>query len=103
VIRRSEMTTLKIPLINTYLKIEMSVKQKPKVEKLKKELSDFFDKHEIAGIKVKFFKLDENFNIYPDLQGRKLFGNDNYDEEIKAIGQKYCINNLQFYLGCYGK
>lgn len=95
------MATLKIPLIDTYLKIEIN--QVPKIEKLKRELSDFFDKHEISGIKIKSFKLDEHFNIYPDLKGRKLFGDKNYDEEIRGIGKKYCIKNLQFSLSCYGK
>jgi hypothetical protein len=66
-------------------------------------LSDFFDKHEISGIKIKSFKLDEHHNIYPDLQGRKLYGDKNYDEDIRAIGKKYYIENLQFSLGCYGK
>ena len=98
---KNKMAALKIPLINTYLKIE--VNQKPKVEKLKKELSDFFDKNEIDGIKIKSFKFDEHFNIYPNLEGRKLSGDKDYSEKIRSIGQKYCINNLQFSLGCYGK
>lgn len=34
------MTNFKIPLINTYL--EIKVNQTPKLDKLKKELSDFF-------------------------------------------------------------
>jgi hypothetical protein len=95
------MAIIEIPLINTCIKIE--IYQSPKIEKLKRELSNFFDKHEISGIKIKSFKLDEHFNIYPDLQGRKLFGEGNYDEEIRSIGKKYCINNLQFALGSYGK
>jgi hypothetical protein len=95
------MGILEIPLINTYLKIEVS--QKPKVEKLKKELSDFFDKNEICGIKIKSFKLDEHFNICPDLEGKKLYGDGNYTEEIKNIGRKYCVETLQFSLVCYGK
>ncbi len=95
------MGILNIPLIDTYLHIE--VKQVPKLEKLERELSDFFDKHEIAGIKIKSFKIDTGFNIIPDLQGRKLSGENNYEREIKSIGQKYCVENLQFYIGCYGK
>jgi hypothetical protein len=97
------MKILKIPLINTYLKIEMGIKQVPKVEKLKKELSDFFEKNQIDGIKIKSFLLDEYFNIYPDLGGRKLSGDKDYSEEISNIGKKYRIDNLQFSLGCYGK
>jgi hypothetical protein len=81
----------------------MEIKQTPKIEKLKKELSDFFDKNEIDGIKIKSFKIDNNFNIYPNLEGKKLFGDKDYSEEIRAIGKKYCIDNLQFSLGCYGK
>lgn len=95
------MAILKIPLINTYLKIE--VNQRPKVEKLKKELSNFFDKNDIDGIKIKSFKLDEHFNIYPDLGGMKLSGKDDYSEEIRNIGKKYCIETLQFALSCYGR
>ncbi len=95
------MATIKIPLINTYLNIE--VNQKPKIDKLRKELSDFFDEHEIGGIKIKSFEIDNHFNIYPDLKGRKLSGEDNYDKEIRNIGQRYCIDNLQFALSCYGK
>ena len=95
------MAEFKIPLIDTYLKVEIN--QIPKIEKLKKELSDFFDKHEISGIKIKSFTIDDNFNIIPDLHGWKLSGEDNYEEIIRGIGQKYCVKNLQFSLGCYGK
>ena len=97
------MTTLKIPLINTYLKIDMSIKQVPKDKKLFKELSDFFDSHEIAGIKIKSFEIDDGFNIWPNLEGRKLFIDNNYEKEIMTIGKKYCIDHLQFPLGCYAK
>ena len=95
------MTSFKIPLVNTYLKIEIN--QVPKVEKLKKELSDFFDNHDIDGITIKSFKIDEHFNIYPNLDGKKLSGDKDYGEEINNIGKRYCINNLQFALSCYGK
>ncbi|HPD81506.1 MAG TPA: hypothetical protein PK357_00200 [Candidatus Pacearchaeota archaeon] len=97
------MGRLEIPLINTYLRIDLSIKQVPKGKSLVKELTDFFDKHKIAGIKIKSFEIDDHCNVHPDLQGRKLSAEDNYEEEIRSIGRKYCIDNLQFYIGCYGK
>jgi hypothetical protein len=95
------MATLKIPLIDTYLKIEVC--QIPKVEKLKKELSDFFNKNEICGIKIKSFDIDKDFNVRPNLEGKKFYGDKDYNKDIRGIGRKYCIENLQFALYCYEK
>jgi len=89
-----------LPLINTYLRIEIN--QIPKLDKLKKELSDFFDKNEIEGVKIKSFEIDKN-NIIPNLEGRKLIGTEDYSNEISAIGKRYRIDNLQLSLSCYAK
>lgn len=109
---------MKIPLIYTYLKIEIS--RKPKISKLKKELSNFFDKNEISGIKIDKFNLSPStgdpliqvnsekdyFNIidiYPEIDNRKLFAETDHSEEIERIGRKYNIHQLRFSLSCYGK
>lgn len=100
-----------IPLVNTCLRIEIS--RRPKVSKLKKELSDFFSKNDIQGIKIEKFELSpdrgENIkvlDIYPEMHGMRLRypdSEDNYTERINKIGRKYNVSSIQFALSCYGK
>lgn len=93
---------MEIPLVNTYLEIKLS--RKPKLKKLKKELSDFFKENEIEGIKIANFDISDNYEIIPNLRGRKfLYLFDDYSKKIKAIGKKYNIPQLRFSLSCYGK
>lgn len=106
------MAKVNISLENTNLEIEFNLKMRlrPKVEKLKKELSDFFKNKEILGINIKDFNVKISTGDYsigiiePDLKGRK-FGSPEFDysEEIQKIGEKYNLEQLRFSIDCYGK
>jgi len=106
------MAKIKISQENTDLEIEFNLKIRirPKVEKLKKELSNFFENNEILGINIKEFDVkistgDYSFGvIVPNLNGRK-FGSPELDycEKIQKIGEKYNLEQLRFSLDCYGK
>ena len=90
---------MKIPLINNYLKIEIS--KEPKLEKLERELFTYFDENEIEGMKIKKFKV-VNSEIFPEIGERKLlYLFDDYNKEIEQIGKKYKINKLRFASSCY--
>ena len=99
---------MKIPLKNQFLNIKfVTTWREPKLEKLKKELSDYFDKNDIEGIKIEKFELKKdllNYNITPRkpyFEGSLSRGK--YGEEIKTIGNKYGIKNLGFIHWCYHK
>lgn len=99
---------MEIPLINTYLKIDFDIKIRkvPKLEKVKKELSDYFDKHEISGIKIRDFRIDDKGVIWPDMKNMRFieaYSGVNYEKEFERIAKKYCMKQLRFSLDCYGK
>ena len=103
---------MKIPLINTNLEIKfnLNVSRKPKIEKLKKELSDFFDNNKVLGINIREFDVKTREDnpylgvIFPKI-GRLKFGAPglDYSEEPQKIGGKYNLKRLRFSLDCYGK
>lgn len=98
---------MKIPLKNTFLNIELKVFKTPKVRKLEKELSNYFDAHKIEDIEIKEFKFEKEFDSIhilpqvPYFEG-KLSGGD-YENDLKEIGKKYGIGNLSFVSFCYHK
>jgi hypothetical protein len=100
---------MKIPLFNTFLNVNFSLE--PRENKLRKELSDFFETNEIEGRKVGDFELEivnskkGHFGkIIPNLKGYKLQGlEDNYSKEIEKIGNKYGLKDLTIVYFAYGK
>lgn len=106
---------MKINLGNKVYEFIFEIKIKPNEKKLKKELSDFFEKNKLVGIKVEDFKLkiyeDKRFTVYnhngeiiPDLKGRKIMElSEEYYKKIEDIGKKYGLLNLGFSLSSYAK
>jgi hypothetical protein len=95
---------------NKILNVELKISKKPNVEKLKKELSGFFDENKVLGINIKEFEIQFKEGDYsvgrikPDLENRKFFKvGEDYGGELKEIGKKYGFVGLGFDLSCYGK
>lgn len=103
---------IKISLINTNLEINLKIdiRRTPKVEKLKKELTDFFSKNQVLEINIKEFDVRFSENnlyhmvIFPEMGGLKFGASGlDYSREIQEIGEKYNLEQLRFSLDCYGK
>ena len=98
---------MKIHLKNKILEINLTFCKEPKIKKLEKELSSFFNKIKIEGRKINKFELETDKNnyeiiplnprIYENLCGGK------YEKQLEEIGKKYGIKNLSFSPQCYGK
>ena len=98
---------MKIPLRNKILNIQFNIFTEPNYKKLKKELSNYFEQHEICGNKIKSFEFDSKIfaNViipeHPPLEECLYEGN--YEKDLKDIGEKYGIENLGFIHWCYHK
>ncbi len=97
---------MKISLGNKILNIKLNIFKTPNYEKLKKELSDYFEKNNVCGNKIKRFSLAKDFTnaIIPEepYLEESLFEGD-YQIDLKKIGEKYGVKNLGFIYWCYHK
>ena len=95
------------PLKNTILNLEIRIFRKPKIDKLKRELSDFFENNLIEGNKIEDFEIREDSGSYdiiptkPHLE-ETLYKGD-YEKQLERMGRKYGIKNFGFIYYCYGK
>lgn len=96
---------MKIPLGNIILNIQFNIFKTPNYEKLKKELSDYFNKNDIEGIRIKDFELKEdviNYKIIPkEPYFEDTLSGGDYKDRIEEIGRKYGAKNLGFIHWCY--
>jgi len=99
---------MKIPLKDKILNIKLlQIWKAPNINKLEKELSKFFKKNKIEGIKIKEFEIQKNvsgFDIVskePPIEERLCGGK--YEKQLETIGEKYGIKNLGLIYWCYGK
>lgn len=97
---------MEISLGNKVLNIKFNIFKTPNYKKLNKELSDYFESHNICGNKIKRFGLAKDFTnaIIPEeptLEESLFEGN--YEGDLEKIGEKYGIEKLHFIHWCYHK
>ena len=98
---------MEISFGNKTLNIKFNIFRTPNYKKLNRELSDYFDKNDIEGIKIKNFELSEEPYSNTISPKEPSFGGcltgGNYEKDLAKIGEKYGIKNLGFIYWCYGK
>lgn len=100
------MMKFKIPLINRKLVVRFSTE--PREEKLRKNLESYFENNLIEDVfEIKSFELLVERNCgqisprVPMIEGKLLGGS--YNSDLKEIGNKYRLDNLDFAGYCYHK
>lgn len=97
---------MEISLGNKILNIKFNIFKTPNYEKLTKELSDYFESHNICGNKIKRFSLAKDFTnaIVPEEPSlEESLWEGVYQIDLEKIGEKYGIENLGIIYWCYHK
>jgi len=92
-----------LPLKNTILNLEIRFFRSPKEEKLRKELSNFFEQNPIEGYIVKNFSIKGNYIFPEDALCWGRYPTREHSKGLRKIGKKYGLQNLDFYPGYYPK
>ncbi|MDP2628409.1 MAG: hypothetical protein Q8P15_00750 [Nanoarchaeota archaeon] len=85
--------------------LNISFTKEPNLKRLRKELSDYFARNLIDGVRVEEFELRKNPDDWkiipkkPSIMERLSPGD--YRKDLESIGKKYGINYFEFASWCY--